>query len=269
MEMELIPGKVALVTGSTRGMGRAIARRLALAGADVMLHDIDRSQAGRFGESAGPEQVIAEMEGLGRRCGVAFGDLTRRADVDAIVASTLERFGRLDVLVNNAGGDIGASGGKPVPNDCVEIPDEDLEVVLDRNLLSVMNMCRAAAPHMMERGDGSIVNIASLAALQPCPQGSIYAVAKAGVVHWSRCLSAQLRPHGINVNTIAPGEMRTARFLATRYVAPERLSEEGRLTRLGDPDDVAKAVLFFASDLAAFISGQTIVVNGGSYIGTA
>ena len=267
--MELIPGKVALVTGSTRGMGRAIARRLLLAGADVMLHDIDAEQASRFGEASATEDVIAEMESLGRRCGVAYGDLTRRDHADAIIAATLAKFGRIDILVNNAGGDIGASGNKPDPNDCVGIPDADIDVIMDRNLRSVMNMSRAVAPHMMERGDGSIVSISSLAGMQSVPQGSIYAVAKAGVIHWTRCLSAQLRPYGVNVNCVAPGEMRTARFLATRHVSEERLNEQGRLTRLGDPDDVAKAVLFFASDLAAFVSGQTIVVNGGSFQGTA
>lgn len=264
MDPVLIPGKVALITGSTRGLGRAIAHRLALGGADVILHDIDPSQASQYGEAQSAAEAVAEMEGLGRRCAVVYGNLCRRQAADEIARAALERFGRVDVLVNCAGGDIGASGGKPVPNDCVGIPDEDLEVVMDRNLLSAMHMSRALAPQMMERGEGSIINIASMAGMMACAEGSIYAVAKAGVIHWTRCLAAQLRPHGVNVNCISPGETRTARFLASRYVPPERLADEGRLTRLGLPDDVAKVCLFLASDLAGFVSGQNIAVNGAN-----
>lgn len=262
MQAELIPGKIAIVTGSTRGLGRAIARRLALGGADIVLHDLSPREAGTYGEASGPEEVVAEIEGLGRRCTVAYGDLTSRAAADAIAGEALRRFGRVDVLVNCAGGDIGVSGGKPEPNDCVDIPDEDVRCVLDRNLVSVMNMSRAIAHPMMDQGTGSIINISSNAGQVSCAQGSVYAVAKAGVIHWTRCLAAQLRPHGVNVNAVAPGETRTARFLASRYVAPERLADEGRLTRIGEPDDVAKVCLFLASDLAGFVSGQTITVDG-------
>ncbi len=263
MAGQLIAGKVALITGSTRGLGRAIAARLATAGADIVLHDVDAAQAGRFGEAAGPEEVKAAVETLGRRAFLAYGDLMDRPAADRIVAESLAHFGRIDVLVNCAGGDIGATGNKPVPNDCVDIPDEDLRVEIDRNLLSCMNMSRAVAHHMMDRGEGSIINIASSAGMIPCAHGSIYAVAKAGVIHWTRCLAAQLRPYGINVNAVSPGDTRTARYLATRYVEPEKLADEGRLTRLGLPDDVAKVVLFLASDLAAYVSSQNIEVSGG------
>jgi NAD(P)-dependent dehydrogenase (short-subunit alcohol dehydrogenase family) len=264
MDVELIPGKVALITGSTRGLGRAIARRFAIAGADIALHDVSPAEASQYGEASGPDEVVAEIEALGRRCAVFYGDLSGAEAAADVARSALERFGRVDVLVNCAGGDIGASGGKPDPNDCVEIPEEDLRVVMDRNLLSVMHMSRALCPHMTERGEGSIINISSGAGLIPCAQGGIYAVAKAGVIHWTRCLAAQLRAHGVNVNCVAPGETRTARFLASRYVPPERLNDAGRLTRLGEPDDVACVCLFLASDLARFVSGQTISVNGGN-----
>jgi len=264
MDPILIPGKVALVTGSTRGLGRAIARRLALGGADVVLHDIDPSQASTYGEAESPRDAVAEIESLGRRCILAFGDLRYRKSADEIARTALSELGRVDVLVNCAGGDIGVSGGKPEPNDCVEIPDEDLQVVLERNLTSAMHMSRALCPHMIERGTGSIINISSGAGMVACASGSIYAVAKAGLIHWTRCLALQLRPHGINVNTVSPGETRTARFLASRQVPAERLADQGRLTRLGEPDDVAKVCLFLASDLAGFVSGQNIAVNGGT-----
>lgn len=262
MDVQLIPGQVALVTGSTRGLGRAIAYRLATAGADVVLHDINPSQASVYGEAAGPEAVVDEIERLGRRCAVVFGDLCQRSAADQIAAEVVGRFGRIDTLVNCAGGDIGVSGGKPVPNDCLGIPDADLEIMIDRNLVSVMHMSRAVAPSMIERGKGRIVNIASLAGLLPCDDGSIYAVAKAGVIHWTRCLARQLRPQGVTVNCVSPGPTRTARFLVTRHVPEEVLNEQGSLTRLGVPDDIAKAVLFFSSDLAAYVTGQNLVVSG-------
>lgn len=262
MNFDLLPGKVALVTGSTRGLGRGIAHRLALAGADVILHDIDPAQAAVYGEASGPDRVVAEMESLGRKCGIVYGNLCDADAARSIAEQAIAQFGRVDVLVNCAGGDIGASGAKPVPNECVGIPDEDLRVILDRNLLSVMNMSRAVAPSMIERGEGRIVNISSSAGMVACDEGSIYAVAKAGVLHWTRCLAKQLRPHGITVNAICPGQTRTARFLVTRHVPEDVLNDQGPLTRLGEPDDVAKVVLFFASDLAAYVTGQNLEVSG-------
>lgn len=262
MNYELIPGKIALVTGSTRGLGRNIAKWLAIGGADVILHDEDAAQASVYGEASGPEEVVAEMESLGRRSSVFFGDLTSRAAADGVAQSALEHFGRVDILVNCAGGDIGATGGKPVPNECLEIPDEDLRVVLDRNLVSMMNMSRALAAPFTRQGEGSIINIASVAGMIPCEEGAIYAVAKAGVIHWTKCLAKQLRPHGINVNAISPGGTKSARFLASRFVPPDVLADQGRLTRLGEPDDIGKVCLFLASDLAAFVSGQNIEVSG-------
>jgi NAD(P)-dependent dehydrogenase (short-subunit alcohol dehydrogenase family) len=262
MNSELLSGKIALVTGSTRGLGRAIAHRLATAGADLILHDIDPGQASVYGEASGPDTVIGEMAALGRRCAVVYGNLCDPAAARAIAEQALAHFGRIDVLVNCAGGDIGASGRKPVPNECVGIPDEDLRVILDRNLVSVMNMSRAIAPSMIERGEGRIVNISSSAGMVACEEGSIYAVAKAGVLHWTRCLAKQLRTHGITVNAISPGQTRTARFLVTRHVPEEQLNDQGTLTRLGEPDDVAKVVLFFASDLAAYVTGQNLEVSG-------
>jgi NAD(P)-dependent dehydrogenase (short-subunit alcohol dehydrogenase family) len=259
----LLEGKKALVTGSSRGIGRAVALRLAAAGADVVVHDYDERAAAEFGEAAGPEETVAAIRALGRRSLFVAGDVMEVAAVAEFTRRATEALGELDVLVNCAGGDIAAAGGKPVPNDCLGIPDADVRAILDRNLLGTMHCCRAVAPAMAARGAGKIVNIASVAGEMGTVNGSIYAVAKAGVIHYTRCLAAQLRPAGVNVNCISPGAIRTARFLATRTVPPERLQDRGRLTRLGEPDDIAGAVLFLASDLADYVHGQTLRVDGG------
>lgn len=263
-DFPLLQGQVALVTGSTRGLGRGIAGRLARAGAGVALHDLDAAQSARFDEASGPEEVVAGIEALGVPCAAFFGDLTQSESAQRVVSQALAHFGRIDVLVNCAGGDIGVSGGKPVPNDCVEIPEEDLRVIIDRNLFSAMHVSRAVAPHMISRGSGSIINISSFAGMVPCADGSIYAVAKAAMLHWTRCLALQLRPHGVRVNSVSPGPTRTARFLATRPLTSDVLQDSGPLTRLGEADDIAKVCLFYASDLAAYVSGQNLAVNGGA-----
>src|SRR5206468_7079492 len=129
--------------------------------------------------------------------------------VAAAVQRATDEFGRIDILVNNAGGDIAAEGGKPKPNDCIEIPERDMHAVLDRNLIGTMNFCRAVAPGMMERREGRIVNVASVAGLVATTAEPVYATAKAAIVHYTRCLAAQLRPYGINVNCISPGGTRS------------------------------------------------------------
>lgn len=260
----LVDGKVALVTGSSRGIGRAIALRLAASGADVVVHDRNVEAASEFGEAASPEETVAAIRALGRRSLFVEGDVRDPAQVEAFARRALDAFGRIDFLVNCAGGDIAAAGGKPIPNESLGIPLVDVEAILDANLVGTMHCCRAVAPGMIERGEGRIVNIASVAGESGCREGSIYAVAKAGVIHYTRCLAAQLRGQGVNVNAVSPGAIRTARFLATRQVAPERLADQGRLTRLGEPDDIARAVLFFCSELADFVTGQVLRVDGGA-----
>jgi len=262
--MALLEGKVAFVTGSSRGLGRAIALRFAAEGADVIVHDRDEQAATEFGEASGPEETVAAIRGLGRRSLFVSGDVGDPDQVAAFAARALDACGRVDILVNCAGGDIAAAGGKPVPNDCLAIPNVDIRAMLDRNLLGTMHCCRAIAPGMIARGEGRIINVASVAGEMGVVYGSIYGVAKAAIIHYTRCLAAQLQPHGVNVNCISPGAIRTARFLATRTVSPERLNDTGRLTRLGEPEDIAKAALFLASDLSDYVHGQTLRVDGGA-----
>ncbi len=258
-----LSGRAALVTGSSRGLGRAIALRLGEAGADVAIHDLNEAAAAEFGEATGPDETVGAIAALGRRSLFVPGDVRDPAAVRRFADEALAALGRIDILVNCAGGDIAAAGGKPEPNENLGIPDVDLKAVLDRNLLGTIHCCRALAPQMARRREGRIVNIASVSGEMGCASGSISAVAKAGVIHFTRCLAAQLRPHGVNVNAVSPGGIKTARFLATRQVAQERLADTGRLTRLGESLDVANAVLFLVSDLADYITGHTLRVDGG------
>ena len=175
-------------------------------------------------------------------------------------------LGAIDILVHNAGGDIAAKGGKPDPNDVVNITAEDVRAVVDRNLISTILVCQAVAKRMMERRRGRIVTIGSVAAFKGRTNASIYATAKAGALHFTRCLADQLRPYEITVNTIAPGDTRTERFVATRAVDPDRMAESGTLDRIATVDEVARVVEFFAGPMGAFVSGQVLRVDGGGQL---
>jgi len=259
-----LAGKNALVTGAGRGLGRAFAERLASLGADIAIHGMRENGPAEYGEgstlTAVAEAVAAEH---GVRTVRVLGDLTRGEDIERVVDTTSRTLGPIDILIHNAGGDIAAAGGKPDPNDAVGISEEDVRAVLDRNLLSTILTCQAVARGMMDRRCGRIVTIGSVAAFKGRTQGSIYAVAKAGVTHYTRCLADQLRPYDITVNCIAPGDTRTGRFMGTRSVDQARLVETGTLDRIATVDEVARVVEVFAGPLGAFVSGQVLRVDGG------
>lgn len=262
--MYSLKGKVALVTGSSRGLGRAYALRLARCGADVIIHDINESVIRQYAEGDSPQEVVDAVRKEGVRATFLTADLTDSSQVDRFVKAAIAEMGKIDILVNNAGGDIGANGEKPKPNDCLGVPEADMRIMIERNLISCMHVCRAVAPDMIPRRQGKIINIASMAAhVGVADGGSMYAVAKAGVVHWTACLAKQLRPHNITVNCISPGAVTTARFLATRYVPPVD-PNSSFLERPAEPEELAKVVEFLAGPLSDYISAQTIQVNGGS-----
>ena len=264
MTMRLLDGKVALVTGAGRGLGRAFAERLAALGCNVAVHGMREHGPSEYG---GTESLSDVARLIGKQYDVRtikiLGDLTLTDDIMRITHLATAELGAIDILVHNAGGDIAAAGGKPDPNDALDIKPEDVRAVIERNLLSTIFICQEVARGMMERRSGRIITIGSVAAFKGRTNGAIYATAKAGALHYTRCLADQLRPFNVTANVIAPGDTRTERFLATRAVDPARLAEDGTLDRIAMVDEVARVVEFFAGPMGAFVSGQVIRVDGG------
>ena len=269
-DMKTLKDKVAWITGSSRGIGKAIAEHFASRGARVVIHGSrpDSPQVFREGESLAANAGRLE-ERYGVPCIGVTGDLTDFEVVSNLVAEIREKIGPVDILVNCAGGDIGSKGvtvgmaGKPEGNDALSISVEDIRTVLDRNFLTCVFSCKAVVPEMIARKSGKIVTIGSIAALTGLTGSAIYASAKAAVHEYSRCLALQLRPHDINVNVVAPGDTVTERFLASRETEDARKVHSGTLDRYGWPEEIAAAVEFLATDASSFISGQVIRVDGG------
>jgi 3-oxoacyl-[acyl-carrier protein] reductase len=258
-----LDGRIALVTGSSRGLGRAYALRLAAAGADVAIHDVTADKVAEFGEGQDIGEAVLAVRALGRRSVPVLGDLTDPEAVRRVFDEVEAALGPVDALGNNAGGDIAARGGRrPDPNDCVRVSPEDVRAVIERNLFTTIFCCREAASRMMSRRRGKIVNISSMAGVMPVVEGAIYATAKAGIAFYTKSLALQMRPFDVHVNCVAPGPTWTARFAATRQVA----SEEGKsqLQRIGRPEEVAAVVEFLLSPQSDHVSGQVIAVAGGS-----
>lgn len=264
MPARMLDGQVALVTGAGRGLGRAFAERLAALGCAIAVHGMRETGPSEYGGAqtlSDVSRAIGELHNV--RTIKILGDLTRMEDIERTVSTATAELGPIDILVHNAGGDIAAAGGKPDPNDVVHIKEEDVRAVIDRNLFSTIFVCQRVARDMMQRRRGRIVTIGSVAAFKGRTNGSIYATAKAGALHFTRCLADQMRPYDVTVNAIAPGDTRTERFIATRRVDPERLAEGGTLDRIATVDEVARVVEFFAGPMGAFVSGQVIRVDGG------
>ena len=268
-----LAGKVAWVTGSSRGIGRVVADHLASLGAKVAVHGTTPTSTRAFNEADSLEAVASAIaESNDAEVLAVHGDLTDHATAKSLVAEIRERFGRIDILINNAGGDIGSQGtsgakaGKPVENDAVNVSLEDVRTVLDRNLMTCILVCREVVPEMMERGSGWVVTIGSIAGLGGHRSEVVYGTAKAAVHEYTRCLASQLRPYGVYANVIAPGEIITARFEASRPTRDERKVHEGALTRYGWPEEVAKAVEFLVTPDSSYISGQVLRIDGGAQL---
>lgn len=259
-----LSGKIAFVSGSGRGLGNVMARKLAAKGADIVVHDLTWESTSQYGEAGNLGDVVKQIEALGVRCMGVTGNIGDRDAVDTMRKEIEGKFGPVEILVNCAGGDIGASGGKPVPNNILGITYEDLITLTNNNLIGTMLMTQAFVPQMVERQHGIVVNIASVAAHAGFSHGGIYATLKAAVTHYTRCLAAEVREAGVRVNAVSPGPAKTARFQATRTVDPDKMnSNKVSLDRYAEPEEIADGVVFLCSPEAKFISGQLLRVDGG------
>ena len=246
-----LAGKVALITGAGRGFGRAIALAFAREGARVA--------ANYLGSQAGAEAVVAEAGRLGVEAVALRGDVAREDDVKALVAATLERFGRLDVLVNNAGIMVRAP--------MLAVPAEECRRMFDVNVTGTMLCSRHALPAMIERKGGRIINLSSQLAQRAVGRGggfAAYAATKGAIESLTRALAAEVGAHGITVNAIAPGGIETdmSRDVMTEEYRTRRLAELP-LHRFGGVDDVAYCAVVLASDEAGYLTGQILHPSGG------
>ena len=247
-EGKTLAGKVAIVTGGTRGIGLAIARLLAEDGASVVVSGRDAARL---------EAAVKELESLGAPAMAVAADAAKREDADRLVEATRERFGRVDVLVNNAG----------ITRDqlLVRMKDDDWDQVLDTNLRGVFLMTRAVGKVMMRQKSGRIINIASTAGAMGNPGQVNYSAAKAGVIGLTKAAARELAHWNILVNAVAPGLIETDMAAAIPAEAREALLQQVPLKRIGQGREVAEVVRFLAGEGASYITGQTIHVNGGLY----
>ncbi|MDB5622782.1 MAG: short-chain dehydrogenase/reductase [Devosia sp.] len=259
-----LSGKIAFVTGSGRGLGKTMARKLAAAGADVALHDLDWTSPSKYGEAADLNEVIKEFEALGVRTVAVTGNIGDPAAVKRMRDEIESKLGEVQILVNCAGGDIGASGNKPNPNNALDVSFEDIQVLTNNNLIGTMLVTQAFVPQMVRAGTGSVINIASAAAHMGCSPEVVYSTLKAAVVHYTRCLAKELYEQGVRINAVSPGPTKTARFQATRVTEPDKMnSEKASFNRYAEPDEIAEAVAFLAGPRSKFINGQVLRVDGG------
>ena len=271
MALEIdLSGRVALVTGGSRGLGRADALTLAHAGADVVIADIqiesdESGDAERYGPLAQAarsqglvhtEETAQEIDAMGRRALALKCDVTDVAQVEGVVSRTVEELGSVDILVNNAGtlDHVGQ-----LENQAPELWERDLRV----NLTGAFNCSRAVWPHMKERGWGRIVNMASVAGTLGGFGQASYATTKAGLLGLTKSLALEGARHGITVNAIVPGIIGTEAFHFGNPQMNERMVKRTALRRPGEPQEIANAVAFLSSDLAAYITGVGLNVSGG------
>ena len=241
--------KVALITGAAQGIGKAVTLVLARHGADVVVADVNIEKA---------QETAREVEALGRAAMAVRVDVTRFEDVEKMVEAAVQRFGKIDILINNAG----IARDKLI----LRMTEEDWDTVLNVNLKGTFNCTKAVIKHMSKQRSGKIVNIASVVGMMGNPGQANYSASKAGVIGLTKTIAREFAARGINVNAIAPGYIQTP----MTEVLPEKAKEELKrlipMERLGQPEDVAHAVLFLVSEASSYITGNILNVNGGIYM---
>jgi 3-oxoacyl-[acyl-carrier protein] reductase len=246
--MEL-KGKVALVTGGAQGIGKAVALTLARHGADVIVADVNLEKA---------RETAKEVEAAGRSAMAVNVDVTRLSDVEQMVESAMGHFGKVDILINNAG----IARDKLI----LRMTEEDWDAVLDVNLKGTFNCTKAIIKHMSKQRSGKIVNIASVVGEMGNAGQANYSASKAGVIGFTKTIAREFAQRGINVNAIAPGYIQTPMTEVLPEKAKEELKRMIPMERLGQPEDVAQAVLFLVSEASSYVTGQVLNVNGGIYM---
>ncbi len=239
-----LTGRVALITGSARGIGRAIALKLAERGADIVVSDIEDA-----------EPVADEIRAMGRQSIAVKANVSLAADVEKLVESAIARFGHIDILVNNAG----------IARDqlLLRMSEEEWDAVLNVNLKSAFLCSRAVVRHMLKQRWGRIVSISSVVGIMGNPGQANYAASKAGIIGFTKTLAKELGSRGITANAIAPGFIETRMTQQLNENQRQELFKRIPLGSLGTPQDVAEAVAFLASEEARYISGQVLGVDGG------
>lgn len=245
-----LEGKKALVTGASRGIGRAIALALAEAGADVAIN--------YSGSEAAAAETASAVEALGRRAVIVKANVGKADEFDAMVKEVIEQLGALDILVNNA--------GITRDNLIMRMKEEEFDQVIETNLKGVFNGIKAVTRPMMKQRSGRIINISSVVGVLGNPGQANYVAAKAGVIGLTKASAKELASRGITVNCVAPGFIQTDMTDKLPEEMKESLSAQIPLSRLGDAADIANAVRFLASDAAAYMTGQTVHVDGGMYM---
>tara|TARA_Y100000294_G_scaffold163858_1_gene170120 strand:- start:910 stop:1680 length:771 start_codon:yes stop_codon:yes gene_type:complete len=246
-----LEGKVAIVTGGKRGIGKAIALAFAEAGADVAVC----SRVIKDGEL---QAVANEIQGLGRRSLAVQADITRKTDVDNLVQRVVDEFTAIDILVNNAGIYF-------VDPPLLDVPEGDWDKIINVNLKGHYLCSQAVGKRMVDRKAGNIINIASELAIKPSSEAGVYCIAKAGVVMLTRVLAKELASYNIRVNAIAPGAARTKmlEYLLSDSEALKQYEAQIPLGRIAEPGDIIGTALFLASEASSYITGHTILVDGG------
>lgn len=250
-----LAGKTALITGASRGIGRAIALRFAAEGCDIALNYVPQEGRDNADEA---EAVASEVAALGQRAACLQADVTDPAAVTAMVAQALDALGGLDILVNNAG----------ITRDRTlrKLSHEDWAAVLNVNLTGAFNCSKAVLDHMLDRGYGRIISMASVVGLEGNFGQTNYAASKAGLIGFSKALAKEVARKGITVNCLAPGFIDTEMTEAIPEDVKAQILATIPLAKMGAAEDIANAALFLASDEASYITGHVLSINGGMYM---